>query len=203
MTAEELHVAISQANNWTSTSWLVMPDIVLAALAQLDQLTGAAEAQLTLHVALQDEPRTCSSCRKKKPAVDYGEAYRACKACSDSRKKTHALKPRRCTSYRKEKPVVDYGGALRTCRACSDSKKRAHALKQAALTGAPIVNMEPNHLALAPAAHRKGKKVCGTKNWCLISDFNESQTICRPCQEKARTANAATEGVPVICCQIC
>ena len=102
MTAEELHVAISQANNWTSASWSVMPDIVLAALAQLDQLAGAAEAQLTLHAALQDEPRTCSSCRKKKPAVDYGEAYRTCKACSDSRKKAHASKPRRCTSCRKE-----------------------------------------------------------------------------------------------------
>ena len=118
-----------------------------------------------------------------------------------------------------------------------------HALKRAALAGAPIVNMEPNHLALAPAAvstavavttgtqcsscrryhdgvefrtcsrclmsrkdrtlqqriardaakmeGRKGKKVRGTKNWCLILDFSESQSVCRPCQEKARTAHAA------------
>ena len=58
MTAEDVHVAISQANNRTSALWLVMPDIVLAALAQLDQLAGAAEAQLTLHATLQDEPRT-------------------------------------------------------------------------------------------------------------------------------------------------
>ena len=159
-----------------------------------------------MHAALQDGPRTCSSCRKKRPAVDYGEAYR-------------------------------------TCKACSDSRKRAHALKRAALSGDPIVKMEPKHLALAPAAvstvvavtagtqcsschryhdgvefktcsrclmsrkdrtlqqriardaakmeGRKGKEICGTKNWCLILDFSESQSVCRPCQEKARTANAA------------
>ena len=62
-------------DNWTSASWSMIPDIVGVALAQLDEREGAAEAQLTLHAALQDEPRICSSCRKEKPAADYDNAY--------------------------------------------------------------------------------------------------------------------------------
>ena len=91
MTAEELSIAISQANSWTSTSWSMIPGVVRLALARLDEREGAAEAQLTLHAALQDEPRTCSSCRKEKPAADYGNAYRTCAACSGSKRKAHAL----------------------------------------------------------------------------------------------------------------
>ena len=192
-----------------------------------------------MHAVLQDEPRTCSSCRKKKPAAGYGTAYRTCSACSNSRKRAHALKPRRCSSCRKEKPVGAYDGALRTCRACSDSRKRDYAWKLAALND-PVLDVEGSRVPAAmskavavPAGTRctscysyhdgiesktcnrclmsrkdktlqrriakdaakmegrKGKKVCGTKNWCLISDFNESQPVCRLCQEKACTANAA------------
>ena len=74
MTDEELSIAISQANSWTSASWSMIPDVVRVTLARLDDREGAAEAQLTLHAALQDEPRICSSCRKEKLAADYSKA---------------------------------------------------------------------------------------------------------------------------------
>jgi hypothetical protein len=94
---------------------------------------------------------------------------------------------------------------------CSDSRKRAHALNRAALTGPPIdgggsrtssrclMSRKDRTLQQRIARDatkvegRKGKKICGTKNWCLISDFSESQSVCRPCQEKARTANAVRQ----------
>jgi hypothetical protein len=92
MTDEELSIAISQANSWTSASWSTIPDVVRVTLARLDDREGAAEAQLTLHAALQDEPRICSRCRKEKLAADYSNAYRTCTACSESRKRAHALR---------------------------------------------------------------------------------------------------------------
>ena len=92
MTVVELHLAKSQANNWTLASWSVMADIVQAAWAQLNQLEGAAQAQLILHAAFRNEPRICSSCRKKEPALGLDTAFKTCTACSETRKRARAFR---------------------------------------------------------------------------------------------------------------
>ena len=193
-------------------------------------------------VHVQDEPKTCSSCRKKRPAAEYNTAAsRTCAACSSSRKGTHALK--RCSSCRKEKPAAEYDTALRTCAVCSSSRKESHALKRTAIPDAighaaavaqPVQDpAQPTVVATtasvvatgkvkcsscnrlheycgfktcgrclvtrkdktlqrrtikdaAKLEGRIGKKICGTKNWCWIDDFNEGAKICRTHQTKSR-----------------
>ena len=124
--------------------------------------------------------------------ADYSGALRACRACSDSRKRDYALKQAALTGD----PVLNMerarapaavskavsvpagtqctscngyhdGIEFKTCNRCLVSRKDKPLLKRIAKDAAKLES-------------RKGKKVCGTKNWCLIADFNQGQSICRP-----------------------
>ena len=70
------------------------------------------------------------------------------------------------------------GSEFKTCNRCLMSRKDKTLLR---LKSKDATKLES----------RKGKKLSGTKNWCLIADFNQDQSICRPCLEKNRTIKAA------------
>ena len=140
-------------------------------------------------------------------------AYRTCAACSGSKRKAHALQHAHLTwapsagdtavvveASAWAPAVVDAAVVVETRVKCT-SCHQFHDGVQFKTCSRCLMSRKDKTLqrriirAAATLEKRSDKKLCSTKTWCCISDFNEGASICRTHQEKARAATAARRTV--------